>query len=200
MLSVINAASTESLNSLHYSKHCQKVATGIVCLQPGNLPPTSSAASFHSLRVYLLVQEWKQNQLWPHIYQYFKRRKGRNCDGTTNKTCNCRHKNNCPLNGNCLQSSVIYQLTVTRTTTTPLKHTLHSQKPTSNQDTEITPHYSATPSTKTPPNLANTSGHSRTTTLTILFHDASYHLTLPKQLQLKMQLLPKRKIPDHLPT
>ena len=50
---------------------------------------------------------------------------------------------------------------------------------TSKQDTEITPHHSATPSTKTLPNLANTSGHSRTTTLTILFHGASYHLTLP---------------------
>ena len=30
------------------------------------------------------------------------------------KTCNCRQKNNCPLNGNCLQPSVIYQATVTR--------------------------------------------------------------------------------------
>ena len=31
-----------------------------------------------------------------------------------NKTCNCRQKNACPLAGNCLQSSVIYQATVTR--------------------------------------------------------------------------------------
>ncbi|XP_048586684.1 uncharacterized protein LOC125568422 [Nematostella vectensis] len=30
------------------------------------------------------------------------------------KTCNCRQKNACPLDGNCLQSSVIYQATVTR--------------------------------------------------------------------------------------
>ena len=65
LLSVFNAASTESLNSLRYTKYCQKVATGNVCLQPENLPPTSSAASFHSLRVYLQVQEWKQNQLRP---------------------------------------------------------------------------------------------------------------------------------------
>ena len=65
------------------------------------------------------------------------------------------------------------------TTTTPLKHTLDSQKPTSKQGTEITPHHSATPSTKTLPNLANTFGHSRTTTLTLLFHGTSYHLTLP---------------------
>ena len=31
-----------------------------------------------------------------------------------NKTCNCQQKNACPLKGNCLQSSVIYQATVTR--------------------------------------------------------------------------------------
>ena len=31
-----------------------------------------------------------------------------------NKTCNCRQKNTCPLDGNCLQSSVIYQAIVTR--------------------------------------------------------------------------------------
>lgn len=30
------------------------------------------------------------------------------------KSCNCRQKSSCPLNGNCLQSSVIYQATVTR--------------------------------------------------------------------------------------
>ena len=37
-----------------------------------------------------------------------------NKDSSTNKTCNCRQKNNCPLNGNCLRSSVVYQATVTR--------------------------------------------------------------------------------------
>ena len=31
------------------------------------------------------------------------------------KTCNCRQKDTCPLNGNCLRQSVIYQATVTRT-------------------------------------------------------------------------------------
>ena len=30
------------------------------------------------------------------------------------KSCNCRQKNTCPLKGNCLQSSVIYQATVVR--------------------------------------------------------------------------------------
>lgn len=31
-----------------------------------------------------------------------------------NKSCNCRQTNTCPLNGNCLQSSIIYQATVKR--------------------------------------------------------------------------------------
>lgn len=36
-------------------------------------------------------------------------------DNTVNKkSCNCRQTNSCPLNGNCLQSSVIYQATVKR--------------------------------------------------------------------------------------
>ena len=32
------------------------------------------------------------------------------------KECNCRRKNECPLNGKCLQSNVIYQATVTSST------------------------------------------------------------------------------------
>ena len=94
-----------------------------------------------------------------------------NKDSTTNKTCNCRQKNNCPLNGNCLRSSVVYQATVTRNDNNTSETYIGL--------TEITSHHSATPSTKTPPNLANTYGHSRTTTSTILFHGASYYLALP---------------------
>ena len=33
-------------------------------------------------------------------------------------TCNCRKKPDCPLEGKCLQSNVIYQATVTTATTT----------------------------------------------------------------------------------
>ena len=36
------------------------------------------------------------------------------CNKQSNNTCNCRQKNTCPLNGNCLQSSVVYQATVTQ--------------------------------------------------------------------------------------
>ena len=37
-----------------------------------------------------------------------------NTNTKDSKTCNCRQKNTCLLNGNCLQSSLIYQATVTR--------------------------------------------------------------------------------------
>ena len=63
LLHLYNAESAESLNYLRYTRFCQKVATGNASLQPENLPPTSSAASFHCLRVYLQVQDWKGNQL-----------------------------------------------------------------------------------------------------------------------------------------
>ena len=36
------------------------------------------------------------------------------CNRVDRKSCNCRQKITCLLNGNCLQSSVIYQATVTR--------------------------------------------------------------------------------------
>ena len=65
------------------------------------------------------------------------------------KTCNCRQKNTCPLEGNCLQSLVIYQATVTRNDNTQQKHTSDSQKTTSKQDTETIPHHSATLNTET---------------------------------------------------
>ena len=97
-----------------------------------------------------------------------------NKDGTrTKKTCNCRQKNNCPLNDNCLQSSVVYQATVTRNDNNTSETYIGLTETDFKTRHRFTPHHSATPSTKTPPNLANTSRHSRTTKLRILFHDAS---------------------------
>ena len=37
-----------------------------------------------------------------------------NANAKDTKTCNCRQNNTCPLKGNCPQSSLIYQATVTR--------------------------------------------------------------------------------------
>ena len=36
----------------------------------------------------------------------------------TNKECNCRNLTECPLEGKCLQTNVIYQATITTDTTT----------------------------------------------------------------------------------
>jgi hypothetical protein len=51
----------DTLDALRYSRFCQKVASATSFLQPENLPPTSSAAQYHSKRVYYQVQEWKGN-------------------------------------------------------------------------------------------------------------------------------------------
>ena len=89
-----------------------------------------------------------------------------------NKTCNCRQKNTCPLDGNCLQSSVIYQTTATRQ-----KRTSDLRRTNSKQDTGTIPHHSATLSTKTLPNSASTFGILKTTTLITLFPGAFSHRT-----------------------
>jgi len=65
LLCLYNSGSDENLDSLRYTRFCQKVATGNSCVQPEHLPPTSAAASFHSLRVYLQVQQWKETSLQP---------------------------------------------------------------------------------------------------------------------------------------
>ncbi len=45
------------------------IATSTRFVQPENLPPTSSAAKYHSLRVYLQVQVWKgESMLGPHLH------------------------------------------------------------------------------------------------------------------------------------
>ena len=60
-----NKPADESLNSLRYTRFCQKVATAKSFLQPGSLPPTSSAAAYHSQRVYFQIQQWEGVLLKP---------------------------------------------------------------------------------------------------------------------------------------
>ena len=49
----------ESLDSLRYRCYYEKVATRGQQIQPQNLPPTSAAARYHSLRVFLQVKLWQ---------------------------------------------------------------------------------------------------------------------------------------------
>ena len=50
---------TKSLDSLGYRRYYENVETSGQQRQPQNLPPTSSAARYHSLRVFLQVEQWQ---------------------------------------------------------------------------------------------------------------------------------------------
>ena len=49
----------DNLDDLTYAKFCDKVATNKVRISPQTLPPTSAAVRYHSMRVYLQVQQWR---------------------------------------------------------------------------------------------------------------------------------------------
>lgn len=59
MVILYNGKCTDTLDMLRYHRFCEKVASSSSYIQPQVLPPTSVAAKYHSLRVYLQVQEWK---------------------------------------------------------------------------------------------------------------------------------------------
>ena len=108
------------------------------------------------------------------------------------KTCSCQ-QNTCPLNGNCLRSSLIYQATVTRKDNSTLKCTSDLQKMTSRLDTETTPHHSNTQNTETLPNSANTSGPLKKRTLTTSFYGTSFHQDHPTIAQAKDAISASKK-------
>jgi hypothetical protein len=47
------------LNTLRYQKYYEKLACKSSQIQLHNLPPTSSAAKYHSFRVYKQIRQWK---------------------------------------------------------------------------------------------------------------------------------------------
>ena len=57
--------SEEILDTLRYSRFCQKIKTRTSFVQLECLPPTSTAAVYHSLRVYHQVQQWRSVALPP---------------------------------------------------------------------------------------------------------------------------------------
>ena len=48
-----------TLDSMRYTKFLDLVSTKLNQVEPSSLPPTSSSAKYHSMRVYLQVQQWK---------------------------------------------------------------------------------------------------------------------------------------------
>ena len=53
-----NGKEGDTLDGLRYAQFCDKVATNKVHIRPQTLPPTSVAARYHNMRVYLQVQQW----------------------------------------------------------------------------------------------------------------------------------------------
>ena len=60
-MALYDGKSGSTFNSLRYQWFCLKVALGIQFVQVHALPPTSAAARYHSLLVYLQVQQWNGN-------------------------------------------------------------------------------------------------------------------------------------------
>ena len=61
----------DTLDKLRLLRFHQQVAISTRFVQPENLPPTSSDAKYHSLRVYLQVQIWKgESRLGPHLHPH----------------------------------------------------------------------------------------------------------------------------------
>lgn len=67
LVTLYDGSAHDSLDDLRYKMFCTKVAKGTSFLQVHSLPPTSAAAKYHSLCVYLQVQDWVGNgDLDPH--------------------------------------------------------------------------------------------------------------------------------------
>ena len=66
MCILYNGSSEESLNTLRYKRFCEKVATSLAHVQPHNLPPTTAASKFHSLRVFHQICHWKGHNMSPN--------------------------------------------------------------------------------------------------------------------------------------
>ena len=50
-VALYNGKADDSLNTLRFSKYCEKVAENLNKVEPRSLPPTSAAFKFHSYRV-----------------------------------------------------------------------------------------------------------------------------------------------------
>ena len=59
LVSLYNGKAGDDLDKLRYRKFCEKVATKSSQVLCQSLPPTSASAKFHSMRVYLQIQQWK---------------------------------------------------------------------------------------------------------------------------------------------
>lgn len=56
-----NGDENDTLKTLRYKMFAEKISKNKNALKPEELPPTSSAAKFHSMRAYFQVQSWLGN-------------------------------------------------------------------------------------------------------------------------------------------
>ena len=61
LVAIYNGLQGENLDGLRLRKFCEKATCNTALVEPRTLPPTSSSAKFHSLRVYQQIQVWLGN-------------------------------------------------------------------------------------------------------------------------------------------
>ena len=59
LIILYNGKVERSLDSLRYKRYCDKITSSSCYVHPQTLPPTSSAAKYHSLRVYYQIRQWQ---------------------------------------------------------------------------------------------------------------------------------------------
>ena len=65
MVSLYKGRQNENLNELRYRLFCSRISTSTSYVEPRSLPPSTSAAAFHSYRVYHQIQVWNGKQFDP---------------------------------------------------------------------------------------------------------------------------------------
>ena len=73
---LVYASTSQDLSGARVKKFQVKVATSAGIVPPEKLPPTTDAASFHSLRVYHQVQAWRGVNLPPENWGWELKRSG----------------------------------------------------------------------------------------------------------------------------
>ena len=62
LVAIYNGKTEDTLNGLRHKRYCDKVATSLALVDPKTLPPTSAAAKYHSKRVFLQINQWKDSE------------------------------------------------------------------------------------------------------------------------------------------
>ena len=61
-----------NLYDLRYHRFCEKVTKSTSQIDLKRLPPTAAAMSYHNLRVFLQIQQWKEHSLCPELWGWKK--------------------------------------------------------------------------------------------------------------------------------